>query len=173
MIYEIDTINKLESLIKKQDKSENLISINFIFQGLNILPYEKVLEKTKFKKCVFLGCTMSTKFHINLINLEAENFIIPELNKPYKIFVNSLYTVDFLYDKFDMRFPSTYHDTHDYKIFQHYKSNGKHQTKSLIDELSMRLHDSSISDTLEEFIDGWGERGKNHFFYWQSSIIKK
>lgn len=146
-MFELDSISKLKTFTNnpKLNRIENIA-----FQGLDLVGYESSLKKYEIKNCIFLGCKMTETFRNKLLSFK--NIIFPEIDLPFKKFRNKLYDSTSLYEGFSATNPSSYKETLDYKIYQHYIQHGKNQPKSIIQALSRKIHDHSITDALEEFI---------------------
>lgn len=146
-MFELDSISRLETFIKNSE----LKSIeNIAFQGLDLTAYEIHFKESEITNCFFLGCIMTDAFRDSL--LKYRNIIFPEIDLPFKKFRNELYDPASLYNGFEVSNPISFKKTLDYKIYDHYVRNGKNQPNSILEALSRRIHDHSISDALEEFI---------------------
>ena len=73
---------------------------------------------------------------------------------PYTPFRSDLYTVDDLYEGFDADRPSSYEDTPDAVVYRHWLDTGGAQGCSVVESLARRIHDHSITEAIEDFIEG-------------------
>lgn len=122
-------------------------------QSLDLTEIEPEMLGIRFSKCLFLGCTMSD----NLLNhLQPENFIFPVLDVPFNAYPNRLYDKNSLYNGFNRHQPLTYFSTPDKIVYDYYKKS--QENPSIKDTLAQRLHDHSITDSLQEYIAGFDER---------------
>ncbi|WP_436416234.1 LOG family protein [Petrimonas sp.] len=122
-------------------------------QSLDLTEIETLMLNIAFSKCLFLGCTMSDDL---LHHLLPENFIFPALDVPFNTYPNRLYDKNSLYNGFNRHEPETYFKTLDKIGYDYYKKS--HEDLSIKDTLAQRLHDHSITDSLQEYISGFDER---------------
>ncbi|GAB5534424.1 MAG: LOG family protein [Rubricoccaceae bacterium] len=119
-------------------------------QGLDLSEQTELIQSKPFPGSLFLGCTleMDAAGHI----VDAGGIVIPAFKGlPFDVHRSTLYTVDELFDGFDLN--RTYADTYDASVYRQYVEQGK--TARRIDvSLARRLHDHSITDALEEIIHG-------------------
>lgn len=79
-------------------------------------------------------------------------------DKPYNLFLDSLYDAESLYKGFTLCSPSSYKESYDTKVYNHYMKTGK-GSKACEDELLARtLHDSCISRHMRKFLEDYPER---------------
>lgn len=79
-------------------------------------------------------------------------------DKPYSLFLDSLYDAESLYKGFTLCSPSSYSESYDTKVYNHYMKAGK-GSKANEDELLARaLHDSCISRHMRKFLEAYPER---------------
>jgi predicted Rossmann-fold nucleotide-binding protein len=123
-------------------------------QNLDLDQIEPLLLKIKFERCLFLGCHMSGRL---FTHLQEGNYIFPHLEVPYNIYPNRLYDKDVLYKGYDHRRPETYLSTLDKVVYDHYIHTGK-ETHNIVETLARRLHDHSITDSLQEFLTEYEEK---------------
>jgi len=86
--------------------------------------------------------------------LQTDNFIFPILDAPYKVYPNKLYSRETLYNNYDFQKPATYRQTLDKLVYDHYIKTGK-QACSIKETLMRRLHDHSITDAIEDFLQNF------------------
>lgn len=123
-------------------------------QNLDLTQIEPLLLKIKFERCLLLGCELNAPL---FAHLQADNYIFPHLDVPYNIYPNQLYTKDTLYNGYDHRQPETYLRTLDKVVYDHYLFAGK-ETHQIVETLARRLHDHSITDSLQEFLTDFAEK---------------
>ncbi len=146
-MQQFDTIHKLKEFLQVSEVKEIAI------QSLDLTQIEEMMLSVHFSRCLFLGCTMSSKL---LHHLLPENFIFPVLDVPFNAYPNSLYNKDTLYNDFDYRKPETYLKTKDKIVYDYFKNSLINL--SIKDSLAQRLHDHSITDSLHEYISRFDER---------------
>lgn len=79
-------------------------------------------------------------------------------DKPYNLFLDSLYDAESLYKGFTLCRPGSYSESYDQRVYQHYMKAGK-GSKACEDELLARtLHDSCISRHMRKFLEDYPER---------------
>ncbi len=148
-MIEVEFISVLEELIAEETQWRKIA-----VQGLDLRPYAEQLKKIDIKDCIFLGCDLERDLYLYLINNENELF--PELDVPFKIYRSVLYTKEDLYNHYDPDNPSSYELSTDYKIYKHFVDNGKGEPNTIHESLVRRLHDHSITDALDDFLERWG-----------------
>jgi len=142
---EFHSISELNDILT--DESINDIAV----QSIDLTTLEEKMLRCHFKCCLFLGCKMSKKL---LDYLQTDNFIFPILDAPFEIYPNKLYTKETLYNDYDFRKPGGYDQTYDKLVYDHYIKSGK-QATSIRETLTRRLHDHSITDAMEDFLEGF------------------
>lgn len=145
---EFESIESLRAFL-----SEALVT-DIAVQSLDLTQIESLILSTQFRGCIFLGCTMSDKI---LHHLFPDNYIFPVLDVPYNIYPNQLYDRSTLYNNYDHRRPETYAQTLDKIVYDHYLKTGK-TAPHIKETLARRLHDHSITDALQEFLDQYEEK---------------
>ncbi|MBX3166839.1 MAG: hypothetical protein KF760_05480 [Candidatus Eremiobacteraeota bacterium] len=157
---EVDTRQALENLLAEGPPVLNEV----VFQGLDLREYSKYLCGVFLKGCVFLGCQVDTRLAGHLTE-QGCLFYPPVPDKPYNPFRTSLYSVEELYDTFDPQahdLKASYRTTADFRIYSSFRIPDDPEGRLrpvLVDEtLARRIHDNSISDALDEFIDHFPHR---------------
>jgi len=145
---EFESIPALKAILTKKTIK------NIAVQSLDLETLESKMLRRKFKHCLFLGCKMSEQLwqHLHL-----DNFIFPVMDAPYEVYPNKLYTKETLYNNYDHQKPTTYQQTLDKLVYDHYIKTGK-QADSIKETLTRRLHDHSITDALEDFIENFNPK---------------
>lgn len=81
-------------------------------------------------------------------------------DKPFKLFLSSLYNAETLYQGYNPEKPCTFCDAYDTKVFKHYLKAGV-GIKACEDELLARtLHDSCISRQMRKFLEAYPEKSQ-------------
>jgi predicted Rossmann-fold nucleotide-binding protein len=151
---ELETIDEFEAYFKT-GRSWNNIAI----QGLDLTAYTEQLMNCDFNGSIFLGCSLSDEVILKIINTNGLQF--PKIKGlPYKTFSNYLYRLETLFDNFDPKKPESYKNTTDWIIYQHFLKTGKGKPDSVLESLARRLHDHSITDALNNFIEDFGNPNK-------------
>lgn len=145
---EFESLPDLKAYLKITDVREIAV------QNLDLTEIEPLLLKIKFNRCLFLGCAMSGRL---FAHLQQGNYIFPHLDVPYNAYPNRLYSKDMLYNGYDHRQPESYLKTLDKVVYDHYVHSGK-ETHNIMETLARRLHDHSITDSLQEFLTDFPEK---------------
>lgn len=145
---EFESINDLESYLNEGKKLKNIV-----FQSLNLSDYTLTLLSHPLENCIFLGCNIDTGIVDEIIYKGA--LVFPPLKGiPYNSFRNSLYSPEELSAGFQRGNPKTLSNMLDVVIYDHYIKTGKANPPSILETFARRLHDHSITDALDEFIEG-------------------
>ncbi|QDT04480.1 hypothetical protein K227x_28710 [Rubripirellula lacrimiformis] len=121
-------------------------------QDLDLSKHSKLITGKKFPDSIFLSCDMDAAVAGHIV--QTGGVVIPNL-KGYEFQVHrkSLYSVQELFDGFDINEPKGYELTYDFKVYKQYYCQGK-SPKLINTSLARRLHDHSITDALEEELEG-------------------
>ena len=157
---EIDSQQALENLLVEGAP----VLHEVVFQGLDLRRHSQHLCGIFLRGCVFLGCRVDTQLAGHLTE-QGCLFYPPVPDKPYDPFRTGLYSVEELYDTFDphaIDLTASYRTTTDFKIYASYRIPDDPEGRIrpvLVDEtLARRIHDNSIADALDEFIDQFSHR---------------
>ena len=122
-------------------------------QGLDLRPHVDALGTEAFPGSMFLGCEMTDAEAGHLVNTGA--VVLKNLAKfLFASHRRTLYTPDELFAGFDMQDPQAHTNTLDHRIYQQYVEQGAHRPTSIEVSLAQRLHDHSITDALDEVLEG-------------------
>lgn len=146
---EFESIQELTNYLSKSSTHIYEIAV----QSLDLRPIEELILSKSFEDCIFLGCEMTTEIRDAILD---KNYLFPNLDVPYNIYPNKLYDKDSLFNNFDTLNPSSYERTLDKVVYDHYLKTGK-EAKSIKETLARRLHDHSITDSIEDFISDFEE----------------
>lgn len=147
MKLEIDSQEKVNTWLRNPTPA--------IFQGQDLIEVSTVIASKPLSSCVFLGCKMG----VELLEAAAKShcLIFPIIeNVPYDAFTPGLYTPDELYDKFDVNNPEeSYKKCLDWRVYDSFIDSETKQVRAVDVEVTLgrRIHDTSISDALAEFLD--------------------
>lgn len=121
-------------------------------QDLDLTKHGKLITDNQFPDSIFLSCEMDAALAGHIV--QAGGVVIPDL-KGFKFQVHrkSLYSVEDLFDGFDINDPKGYESTYDFEVYKEYYCQGK-SPKLINTSLARRLHDHSITDALEEELEG-------------------
>jgi predicted Rossmann-fold nucleotide-binding protein len=111
------------------------------------------LKTESFPGSLFLGCTLHPKTSGHLVETGAV-VINDDGSRPFAIHRARLYTPAEIFAGFDSADPSAYHQTFDHRVYTHYVKTGKQFATEMSETLARRLHDHSITDALQEVLDG-------------------
>ena len=144
---EIDNIKIFERWLNAKKRKPVAV------QGLDLRPFEKKISNQKFKDSLFLGCKMADSAAGHVVS--TGGLVIPNSDKIlFDTHRAKLYAPTELFDGFDLNDEDAYFNTLDYQIYKEYLEQGKDSPKSIFVSLKRRLHDHSITDALEEAIEG-------------------
>jgi len=144
---EIDEIKELETWLLSSNPTPAAV------QELDLTAFEHVIMNLEFRGSLFLGCELSdaTAGHIvrtgGLVILNNRDFL-------FQVHRAKLYSPKELFDGFDGQAEDGYKHTFDYKIYEKYVSHGMENPSSIAVSLMRRLHDHSITEALNDIIDG-------------------
>lgn len=79
-------------------------------------------------------------------------------DKPYSLFLDSLYDAESLYKGFSLCSPGSYSEAYDTKVYSHYMKSGKGAKASEDELLARALHDCCISRHMRKFLEAYPER---------------
>ncbi len=145
---EIENINAFDKLIASRNDLDS-----YVFQGIDLSNYTRKLNAKKITKCLFLGCQLTPAAQGKL--LENENLIFPNFKLPFKVYRGDLYSAATLYDNYNYKETSTYDQTMDKVMYDHYVAHGKGEPDTIYESLWRRLHDHAISDALYDYLEKW------------------
>lgn len=146
---EFENIESLEKYLETNGEIHEVA-----IQALDLNKIETLVCKSKFECCIFLGCEMNSKIRDKIIE---GNYIFPKLNKPFLMYPNKLYDKDSLFNGFEVDQAGSYKNTYDKIVYDHFMATGKSADR--IDEtLARRMHDHSITDALEEFLEPYDDK---------------
>lgn len=145
-MIEIDTVLEFENWINSGAKTPMAL------QELNLLPYDSKIIQLVFENCMFLGCNLSNEAAGHIVKTGGM-VISNRADLPFKLHKAKLYTVEELFEGFDINSELGYKQTYDYKVYKDYVKNGMETPSSIHTSLARRLHDHSITDALYELIE--------------------
>ena len=141
---EIDTAADLEAALDRVERDRTGSIADWQVQDLDLRPYERRLSPLDPHGALVLGCVMSDAFAEHLRARGALVFpALPDL--PFDPWRNTLYSPEVLYDGL----PDGYGLTTDALVYAWSLA----QPPDLRRLLAASLHDSSIDDALDEYID--------------------
>lgn len=147
-MLEFESLETLKTFIGTTDIE------NIAVQSLDLTQIEDLILGRKFRGCLFLGCNLTPALWKHLAD---DNYLFPILDVPFNMYPKSLYDKDALYDNYDYRKPDSYEQTLDKRVYNHYLKMGK-ETTMIKETLARRLHDHSITDALQGFLENYEEK---------------
>ena len=132
---------------------ENELSY-YAFQNIDFSTIFNLGTNVSFYNCIFLGCTIPD--HINT-KVSEDCLIFPQIKAPFNPFINSLYTKETLYNNYKVGVPDSYEQTLDKVVYNHFIEHGK-EAHDIKETLTRRLHDHSITNALNDFIETYEKR---------------
>ena len=131
-----------------------------VFHGVDLRPWETLLQAQPLAGALFLGCHLSGAFVARAVTEGA--LVFPRSpERPFDPWRTQLYTPEELYRGFDPQRPASLCETPDYLIYTSFvdPATRKARPTSLEDVLAHRLHDFSVTDALGEFLEEAPPRG--------------
>jgi len=122
------------------------------FQAIDLRSFPG-FESGSFRGSLFLSCEMSPA-QAAYLTATGAMVLRDDDTRPFTAHRALLYTPEELFDGFDPAGGAGYEATFDARVYRHWVATGR-QHPTMIDEtLARRLHDHSITDALEEVVDG-------------------
>lgn len=127
----------------------------YVFQDMDFRLVASDAVDCRYSDCIFLGGDGIDELRQNM---DEECIILPSFRDiPYNTFSGHLYNAYSLYSGYRLGDPSSYEDTYDSKVYQHYLSTGK-QARCVKETLARMLHDRDMNDAMQDFLNGYDER---------------
>ncbi|MCB1033080.1 MAG: hypothetical protein KDD47_04515 [Acidobacteria bacterium] len=147
-MLEIDTLEGLATWLSSSPEPEPAA-----VQALDLRRHEEVLLRSRLPGSLFLGCTLTPHEAAHLAGVGA--VVLPNMPElSFEVHRSHLYPPEVLFEGFDPEDPEGYAKTLDARIYHEYLAQGGATPDSIRVSLARRLHDHSISDALEEQIEG-------------------
>lgn len=147
---EIESIEALKRVIEAGGTLRH-----YAFQAIDFRPLIDKARLCRFSDCIFLGGYGTDELNDRI---DDTCIVIPGFRQvPFKVFRNRLYNAQSLYEGYRIGEPDSYKDTYDSKVYEHYLSEGK-QTGDIKETLVRILHDHSMNDGLDDFLNSFSER---------------
>lgn len=146
---EIESEIELKEVLEQEEVLENKAFQNLDFNVVETLAMQRI-----FVDCLFLGCQIPNSLNSQIAD---SCLIFPNIPMPFNPFLNKLYERETMFNDYELGKPETYLTTLDNVIYQHYLTYGKNST-DIKQALAMRLHDHSITDALNDFLENYDER---------------
>jgi predicted Rossmann-fold nucleotide-binding protein len=123
------------------------------FQALDLRDLDG-FDRGRFDGCLFLSCRLTAAQAGHLVASGA-TVLVDSDSRPYTEHRARLYTIEELFDGFDPARPDGYEHSFDSIVYRHWLAAGGNRPTSIAESLAQRLHDHSITDALDEAIDGF------------------
>jgi predicted Rossmann-fold nucleotide-binding protein len=146
---EVETKDELTAILNSSNEIKYIA-----FQNIDFEEFKTEISKKIFQNCFFLGCSIPKSV---LAQIKDDCHIYPKINLPFNPFINSLYSKETLLGGYELGTSISYEDTLDKKIYNHYIINGK-EADNLKETLFRRLHDNSITDAMNDFLEVYNEK---------------
>ena len=146
-MYEIDSIDAFKHWLQKGVPYEAAV------KDLDLTGFNQEIFDHTFKGSLFLGCEL-TNHAAGYISCNGGMVISNRNDIVYEVFRSKLYTPRELYRGFDPENENGYKLTYDYKVYKDYIKSGMDWPSSILVSLTRRLHDHSMTDALQELIEG-------------------
>ena len=121
------------------------------FHGIDIRQQAEAALAHKYSQCIFLSCQMPH----GLKRMLTDSLVFPDMGELFR-FQTELYTAETLYDGYEVGKPETMSKCFDGRVYKHYLERGK-QTTDIKETLARTLHDHSISNALNHFLEKYRE----------------
>lgn len=144
---EIDTSEDLVAWLAESDRPAAAV------QELDLRAYADVFGAQSFPGSLFLGCEMTDLEAGHLVNTGAT---VLGNRKHFRFATHraALYTPGELFADFDLADPDAHTKTLDHHVYLQYVEQGAFRPSTIEVSLARRLHDHSITDALEEVLEG-------------------
>ena len=147
-LTEFETTEQLKTHIEAGHKLENIV-----FQSIDLREHTLNLLSEPLTNCIFLGCKIDPGVVDEIIYKGA--LVFPPIEGlPYKAFKNTLYSPEDLTAGLDINNPGSINKMFDTLVFEHFLATGRSNPPAIKESFSRRLHDHSITDSLDEFLVG-------------------
>jgi predicted Rossmann-fold nucleotide-binding protein len=144
---EIDTIDDFLAWV-----SDSPESTPAAIQDLNLGGLAEAIISKSFPDSLFLSCEMDASVAGHIV--QSGGVVIPDLKGfDFSVHRKALYSVGELFAGFNINDPDGYEATYDFKVYRQYCCQGK-TPRHINTSLARRLHDHSITDALEEELQG-------------------
>lgn len=128
---------------------------HYAFQNIDFESCYEAAAECRYSDCLFLGGTGVDKLRDRM---DETCSIFPRFRDlPFRVFRSGLYNSDSLYEGYRLGEPESYKECFDSKVYQHYLNAGK-QTGDIKETLARILHDHSMNDGLDDFLDSFSEK---------------
>ena len=152
---------EIESLIEFQRHLNAHADLNaVVVQGLDLTSLEETLRERSSEGAVFLGCVMSAGLLRHV--LDTGGLVFPRIpDLPYHPYRAKLYTAESLTQGYIHGDISSFSNSYDQRIYQHFDGHRRcRDVVPIVETLAQRLHDHAIDDALEDFLVNGGHPRK-------------
>ena len=147
-LIEIESKQQLDKFLADGNKLNNVV-----FKSIDLSDYTLNLLSESLDNCIFLGCKIDPGVLDEIIYKGA--LVFPPIDGlPYKAFRNSLYCPEDLTEGFELGKPESVDYMFDTKVFNHFVNTGRSKPSGIYESFARRLHDHSITDAKDDFIEG-------------------
>lgn len=144
---EFETADKLREFLRNSRDLQKAV-----FQDLDLHPFVDQLMECDLRHTVFLGCKIPDEIY--QVAGQNDSILFPHVpNTPFRKYRGTLYTPEELQSGYVVGDESSYAETLDGRVFNYYSQTGP-DPKDVVEALTRRLHDMSITDAMHEFIEG-------------------
>lgn len=146
---EIEEIESLNAVMKASRTLKH-----YAFQSINFNQCEMPAEEFTFSDCLFMGCTVPVRMYFAM---DDKCIVFPKVKMPYKVFPNALYDAKSLYLHYDPDDVKSFNTCYDTIVYERFLAYGRECT-DIKETLCRTLHDHSISNALNSFLDTCNEK---------------
>ena len=147
-LIEIESKQQLDKFLADGNKLNNVV-----FKSVDLSDYTLNLLSESLDNCIFLGCKIDPGVLDEIIYKGA--LVFPPIDGlPYKAFRNSLYCPEDLTEGFKLGEPDSIDNMFDTTVFNHFVNTGRSKPSGIYESFARRLHDHSITDAKDDFIEG-------------------
>jgi len=144
-MHEIESLEEFKEHIPRRKPARD-----FCFQQLDLLSIKEFVLQHKYENCLFLGCDLDGDM---LLEIQKHgNHVFPSLDVPFEMYQAKLYDKSSIYKGYDFKDDSTFVQSYDNIVYQHYVKTGKQEPHTIHESLARRMHDHSVTDALTDFI---------------------
>lgn len=146
---EIEEIESLNAVMRASRKLKH-----YAFQSVNFNNCELPADEFHYSDCLFMGCTIPPRMYFAM---DEKCIVFPKVKMPYKVFPSALYDAHSLYLHFNPDDDKSFHTCYDTIVYERFIAYGKECT-DIKETLCRTLHDHSISNALNSFLDTYNEK---------------
>ncbi len=150
-MIELHRLAEVQAHLESHDLKEVAV------QDVDLTGLEETILATSVEGALFLGCTLTPTAIGTLISRGA-TVLSSTRELPFRPFRSCLYTPQTLFAGFDPGKPCSYCQTPDALSYQYWRDTGRGEPRFVGDALMRSIHDLSISDALNGYLEEHSEK---------------